>query len=136
MFHIQDRAAGFAVGVEHRKYIGEFNPDPLRTTGESQDSPAFPVNASYHVNEAYAEFNLPLLPTFDTSGAVRYSDYSTFRGDTTGKLGSGWQPFSDLAARGTYPKGFRAPNWGELCGLTQFGPTVVAPCGRTSGAVV
>jgi iron complex outermembrane receptor protein len=136
MFHIQDRAAGFAVGVEHRKYIGAFNPDPLRTTGESQDSPAFPVNSSYHVNEAYAEFNLPLLPTFDTSGAVRYSDYSTFGGATTGKLGFRWQPINDLALRGTYSKGFRAPNLGELFGLTQFGPTVVDPCGPTSGAVV
>jgi iron complex outermembrane receptor protein len=136
MFHIQDRAAGFAVGVEHRKYIGEFNPDPLRTTGESQDSPAFPVNASYHVNEAYAEFNLPLLPSFDTSGAVRYSDYSTFGGATTGKLGFRWQPVNDLALRGTFSKGFRAPNLGELFGLTQFGPTVVDPCGPTSGAVV
>lgn len=136
MFHIQDRAAGFAVGVEHRKYIGEFNPDPLRTTGESQDSPAFPVNASYDVNEAYAEFNLPLLPSFDTSGAVRYSDYSTFGGATTGKLGFRWQPVNDLALRGTFSKGFRAPNLGELFGLTQFGPTVVDPCGPTSGAVV
>jgi iron complex outermembrane receptor protein len=136
MFRIQGRPAAFAAGVEHRKYDGAFNPDPLRITGESQDSPAFPVNASYHVNEAYAEFNLPLLASLDTSGAIRYSDYSTFGGATTGKLGFRWAPIDDLAVRGTYSKGFRAPNLGELFGLTQFGATLVDPCGPTSGAVV
>src|SRR5205807_808684 len=81
MFKIADRAAGFAVGAEHRKYDGAFNPDPLRQIGESQDSPAFPVSASYHVNEAYAEFSFPLLASLGTSAAVRYSDYSTSGGD-------------------------------------------------------
>jgi iron complex outermembrane receptor protein len=136
MFHIQGRAAAFAVGVEHRKYDAAFNPDPLRTTGESQDSPAFPVNASYHVNEAYAEFNVPILASLDTSGAVRYSDYSTFGSDTTGKVGFRWTPIDDLAVRGTYSTGFRAPNLGELYGLTQFSANIVDPCGPTSGAVV
>lgn len=136
MFHIGERSAGFAVGVEHRKYDGAFNPDPLRQTGESQDSPAFPVNSSYHVSEAYAEFDVPVLATLDTSAAIRYSDYSTFGGDTTGKVGFRWQPITDLAARGTYSKGFRAPNLGELFGLTQFAPSIVDPCGPTSGAVV
>src|SRR5437016_1717535 len=61
IFHIQDRAAGIAVGAEHRLYDAAFTPDPLRQTGESQDSLAFPVAASYHVNDAYTEFSFPLL---------------------------------------------------------------------------
>ena len=32
LFDIGDRTAGFAVGAEHRKYEGEFQPDPLRAT--------------------------------------------------------------------------------------------------------
>src|SRR5947207_1756342 len=124
MFKIGDRAAGFAVGAEHRKYDGAFNPDPLRQTGESQDSPAFPVSASYHVNEAYAEFHFPLLASLGTSAAVRYSDYSTCGGDTTGKGGFGVQPINDLAFRGTYSKGCRRPNLGEADGLTTFGATL------------
>ena len=135
LFHIGDRPAGFAVGVEHRKYQGAFNPDPLRQTGESQDSPAFPVAAAYSVSEAYGEFNFPLLPTLSASAAVRYSDYSTFGGDTTGKLGFRWQPVKDLAFRGTYSTGFRAPNLGELYGLTQFAPTLIDRCGPTSGVI-
>jgi iron complex outermembrane receptor protein len=135
MFRIQDRAAGFAAGIEHRKYEGQFNPDPLRQTGESQDSLAFPVSSSYDVTEAYTEFNFPLLKTLDANAAVRYSDYSTFGSDTTYKLGARWQPTHDLAVRGTYSTGFRAPNLGELYGLTQFGATLVDPCGPTSGTV-
>ncbi|HEY2678756.1 MAG TPA: TonB-dependent receptor [Steroidobacteraceae bacterium] len=136
MFRIQDRAAGFAAGIEHRKYAGQFEPDPLRQTGESQDSLAFPVSSSYDVTEGYAEFNFPLLKTLDANAAVRYSDYSTFGSDTTYKLGARWQPIRDLAVRGTYSTGFRAPNLGELYGLTQFGATLVDPCGPTSGTVL
>ncbi|HUI62159.1 MAG TPA: TonB-dependent receptor, partial [Steroidobacteraceae bacterium] len=134
IFHIQDRAAGIAVGAEYRKYDGIFTPDPLRQDGESQDSLAFPVNQSYHVNEAYTELSLPLLASLGMSGAVRYSDYSTFGSQVTYKGGLRWQPIEDFAVRGDYSTGFRAPNLGELYGLTQFGATLVDPCGPTGGA--
>jgi iron complex outermembrane receptor protein len=127
----EDRHAGFAVGFEHRKYDGDFNPDPLRQTGESQDSFASPISASYHVNEAYGELLIPWLDTFSTDFALRHSEYSTFGGATTGKVGLRWQPIEDLVLRGTYSTGFRAPNLGELYGLTQFGATLTDPCGTT-----
>jgi iron complex outermembrane receptor protein len=41
-----------------------------------------------------------------------------------------------VAFRGTYSKGFRAPNLGELYGLTQFAATLVDPCGPTGAVVV
>ncbi len=135
IFHIEDRAAGIAVGAEHRLYNGVFEPDPLRQTGESQDSLAFPVSASYHVNEVYTELSLPLLKSLGASAAVRYSDYSTFGNTTTYKGGLRWQPIDDFAVRGTYSTGFRAPNLGELYGLTQFGATLVDPCGPTGGTI-
>jgi iron complex outermembrane receptor protein len=131
LFDIGSRTAGFAVGAEHRKYQGEFLPDPLRQTGESQDSFASPVSASYDVDELYAEFSFSLLESLDLSAAVRWSDYSTFGSETTGKGGLRWQPIEALAFRGTYSTGFRAPNLGELYGLTQFGATLTDPCGPT-----
>ncbi|HEY0502104.1 MAG TPA: TonB-dependent receptor [Lysobacter sp.] len=131
MFDIGDRTAGFAAGVEHRRYRGDFNPDPLRQSGESQDSFASPVSASYDVDEIYTEFSFPVLSTLDLSAAIRYSDYSTFGSTTTGKAGFRWQPIEDVVVRGTYSQGFRAPNLGELYGLTQFGATLVDPCGST-----
>jgi iron complex outermembrane recepter protein len=131
LFNIGDRTAGFAAGFEHRKYKGEFNPDPLRQTGESQDSFAAAVSAEYDVDEVYAEANFPVLSSLELNAAVRYSDYSTFGDATTGKVGFRWQPVEDLVFRGTYSQGFRAPNLGELYGLTQFGATIVDPCGST-----
>ena len=136
MFHIGDRTAGFAVGAEHREYKGEFAPDPLRRTGESQDSFASPVSEDYDVSELYGEVSLPLLESLDVSAAVRWSDYSTFGAETTGKVGLRWQPIEALAFRGTYSKGFRAPNLGELFGLTQFAATLTDPCGPTGTVVV
>ncbi len=44
---------------------------------------------------------------------------------------SAGSPVEALAFRGTYSKGFRAPNLGELYGLTQFGATLTDPCGPT-----
>ena len=136
LFNIGDRTAGFAAGFEHRRYQGEFDPDPLRQTGESQDSFASAVSAEYKVNEVYGEFNFPVLASLDLTAAIRFSDYSTFGNATTGKAGFRWQPIEDLVVRGTYSQGFRAPNLGELFGLTQFGATLVDPCGPTNQVVV
>jgi iron complex outermembrane receptor protein len=123
-----NRHAGFAIGYEHRRYQASFNPDPLRVTGESQDSAAIPISSSYDVNEAYGELQVPWARTFSTDFAVRFSKYSTIGSATTGKAGFRWQPIEDLVLRGTYSQGFRAPNIGELYGTGQFGPTVVDPC--------
>jgi iron complex outermembrane receptor protein len=136
LFDIGDRTAGFAVGAEHRKYTGEFLPDPLRQSGESQDSFASPVSADYDVDELYAEFSFPVLESLDLSAAVRWSDYSTFGSETTGKAGFRWQPVEAFALRGTYSQGFRAPNLGELYGLTEFDATLTDPCGPTGTVVV
>ena len=136
LFNIGDRTAGFAAGAEHRKYEGDFLPDPLRQNGESQDSFASPVSASYDVDEVYAEFSFPVLESLDISAAVRWSDYSTFGNETTGKVGFRWQPIEALGLRATYSKGFRAPNLGELYGLTQFGATLTDPCGPTGAPPV
>ncbi|MBL8262568.1 MAG: TonB-dependent receptor [Xanthomonadaceae bacterium] len=131
LFNIADRTAGFAVGAEYREYQGDFDPDPLRQTGESQDSFAAPVSAEYNVKEVYGEFNFPVLAKLDISAAARWSDYSTFGDAFTGKLGFRWQPIEDLVIRGTRSTGFRAPNLGELYGLTQFGATLTDLCGST-----
>jgi iron complex outermembrane receptor protein len=133
MFDIGDRQAGFAAGVEHRVYKGKFIPDILRQQGISQDSGAAAVSAKYNVTEYYGEVRLPFTSTFTTDAALRISDYSTFGAATTGKVGFKWQPIEDFAFRGTYSTGFRAPNLGELFGLTQFGATLVDPCGPTRG---
>src|SRR6185312_558524 len=135
-FSIAYRPVGIAVGAEHRQYVGIFNPDPPRQNGLSQESPAQRGLGGYHVNEAYAEFSLPVLETLGASAAARYSDYSDFGSTTTFKGGLRWQPTRDFGLRGDYSTGFRAPDLGELFGLTNFGATLVDPCGPTGTIVV
>ncbi|HEV7135511.1 MAG TPA: TonB-dependent receptor [Steroidobacteraceae bacterium] len=135
-FSIEDRPVGIAIGAEHRQYVGAFNPDPLRQNGLSQDSPAQKVFGGYRVNEGYVEFGVPVLESLGASAAARYSDYSDFGSTTTYKAGLRWQPTHDFGLRGDYSTGFRAPSLGELYGLTQFGATLVDPCGPTGTIVV
>lgn len=119
----------FATGVERREYEGSFSPDALRIAGEVFDlGSTVPTSGKYQVNEAYAEFNVPLARRFDVSMALRYSDYSTFGSVTTGKAGFKWRPTDSLLFRGTYAEGFRAPFIGELYGLSQFGASIKDPC--------
>src|SRR3546814_8844098 len=67
--------------------------------------------------------------SLDLSLAERYSDYSTFGGESTGKIGLRWQVADELLLRGSFAEGFRAPSIGELYGtLSRFDATLVDPC--------
>ena len=140
LFQLPAGAFSFAAGVEYRKYEGSYTPDPITVAGEYNGVPSGPTRGDYDVNEAYAEFNVPLMrdtafgETLDLSLAGRYSDYSTFGGESTGKIGLRWQPVDELLLRMSYAEGFRAPSIGELYGtLSRFDATLVDPC---SGAGV
>ncbi|HET6435197.1 MAG TPA: TonB-dependent receptor [Xanthomonadaceae bacterium] len=135
LFALPAGAASFAAGYEYRKYQGSYQPDPLTIAGEYNGVPSGPTRGSYDVNEVYAEFNLPLSrdasfgKAFDVSLAGRYSDYSTFGGEFTGKIGFRWQVADELLFRGSFAEGFRAPSIGELYGtFSRFDATLVDPC--------
>lgn len=125
----------FAAGYEHRELDGSFQPDAVIVAGESNGVPALPSRGSYEVDEFYAEVvipvlsDLPLVKQFDITGAVRFSDYSTFGNETTPKVGFRWQLTDDLLIRGTYAEGLRAPGIGELFGTaSRFDATLTDPC--------
>jgi iron complex outermembrane receptor protein len=125
----------FAAGYEYRKYEGSYTPDAITIAGEYNGVPSGATSGEYDVNEAYVEFGVPLMKdtwfgkSLDLSVAGRYSDYSTFGGETTGKLGLRWQIADEFLLRGSYAEGFRAPSIGELFGtLSRFDATLVDPC--------
>ncbi len=133
---------GFAAGYEYRKYEGAYRPDPITVAGEYNGVPSGPTSGEYDVNEIYAELAVPLYANaergsaLDMSIAGRYSDYSTFGGESTGKLGLRWQVAEELVLRGTWAQGFRAPSIGELYGtLSRFDATLVDPCSGPANAV-
>jgi len=141
LFELPGGTAGFAIGIEHRKLSGRFDPDPVLVAGNGSDIPALPTAGSYDVSEAYAELRLPLLRDtgffhrLELTGAARFSDYSTSGSTTTFSAGINWEPIEDLLFRGSWAEGFRAPSIGELFGTpSRFDQEVVDPCsGMTAG---
>jgi len=125
----------FALGYEHRKQSGFYQPDAIYPANESAGVPSGPTNGQYDVDEVYGEIQIPILkgaPGADllqVSAALRWFDYSTFGSDTTSKFGLNWRPIQDLLVRGTWGEGFRAPGIGELFGtFSRFDQTLTDPC--------
>jgi iron complex outermembrane receptor protein len=129
-----------AIGVEHRRLAGFFEPDAVVAAGDSADIPASPTSGSYNVTEGYAELRVPLAAgtpgaeLLDLNAAGRISKYSFLDAELTGKFGARWKPTKDLIARGSYSRGFRAPSLGELFGAkSRFDAPVVDPCNNILG---
>ena len=125
----------FALGYEHRKQEGFYQPDAIYPANESAGVPSGPTSGQYDVDEVYGEIQIPILkgvPGADllqVSAALRWFDYSTFGSDTTSKFGLNWRPVRDLLVRGTLGEGFRAPGIGELFGtFSRFDQTLTDPC--------
>ncbi|MEN5207168.1 TonB-dependent receptor [Stenotrophomonas terrae] len=139
LFDIWAGPLSFAAGAEWRRYKGEYHPDPITVAGEYNGVPSGVTIGSYSVKEAYVEFDVPLAregfwgKSLDLSIAGRYSDYSTFGGTGTGKIGLRWQPADELLLRMSFAQGFRAPSIGELYGtLSRFDATIVDPCNNAA----
>jgi len=140
LFELPAGSLGFAVGYEHRDHKGSFQPDGLVAAGFGSDIPAQPTTGRFNVEELYLELNapllseLPLVHALEASFATRWSDYSTFGSETTVKVGALWRPIEDLALRGSWSQGFRAPGIGELFGTpSRFDQDVVDPCSDMLG---
>jgi iron complex outermembrane recepter protein len=133
LFEMPAGPLSFAAGVEHRKQDGRYTPDALTVAGEYNGVPSLPTQGGYDVDEFYTEFSIPVYAAgeskLDLSLAGRYSDYSTFGGETTGKIGLRWQLSEQFLFRGTFAEGFRAPSIGELFGsASRFDATLDDPC--------
>ena len=135
VFDLPAGPLAFATGFEYRKYAGYYRPDPITVAGEYNGVPSLPTNGEYDVNEVFTEFSVPLLADapfarkLDLSLAGRYSDYSTFGGEFTSKVGLRWQVVDELLFRATMAEGFRAPSIGELFGsASRFDAQLRDPC--------
>lgn len=131
----------FAGGIERRKEKGEFVPDALSVSGGSTNLGARPTRGGYDVDEAYLEFQIPLLSDvafareLSINLASRYSDYNTFGDTTNSKASFQWRPIDDLLVRGTWAEGFRAPTISNLfAGGSQTFAFFTDPCDPVYGA--
>ncbi len=142
LFDLPGGPVGVAIGFEHRYQFGSFTPDPVIQAGLGADIPAQAASGSFTVDEVYGEVRLPLLkdvPFFQSlefNGAARYSNYSTFGGNTTLTGNVLWKPVADLLIRGSYAESLRAPSIGELYGAqSRFDQPLSDPCTNVAGSL-
>ena len=63
---------------------------------------------------AYVDVEAPLSERLSVGAALRYEDFSEFGDSVNGKLSARYEFTPDLAVRGSYSTGFRAPTPGQL----------------------
>ena len=109
IYQLPAGAISVALGVEvrHEKY--DSIPDPLVAAGDISVLGASSAAGSRSIQAGYAEFAIPVFRNFEASLAARVDHYSDFGTTTNPKLGFKWKILPQLALRGTYATGFRAP---------------------------
>lgn len=134
-FALPAGSIGWAVGVEKRWEDYQSIPDGGAAIGQIYGVTGSPTSGSYDLQEAYVEFNVPLLSDLpgvqrlDLSAAARRTDYNFLSAETTTKFGLEYVPFSSLLVRATYADGFRAPAITELYGArSESNINYVDPC--------
>lgn len=90
-----------------------------------------PVNAGAHSQSstaAYVDLDLPVTSAWTVGAATRFENFSTFGQALTYKVASRLALTRELALRGTWSTGFRAPTTAQLYseGLSQFLPNATA----------
>ncbi len=100
-----------ALGTEYRK-LETSNPSLSGTADGSISANYVGFFGEEKVWAAYAEVLAPVIRNLELSAAVRYDRYDNFT-STTPKFGFKYLPVPQLALRGTYAEGFRAPNGPE-----------------------
>ena len=144
LFHLAaDRPVGIAAGYQYRRELGASLPNAIAAAGESSDANSSPTSGSFNLHEVYGELSAPLIsgmPGIDqleATAAIRYSNYNTFGGNTTYKVGGRYRPIPDVTFRGTYSTGFRAPAIPELfSGVFDSYEAASDPCNKPSDATV
>ncbi|MDC8757251.1 TonB-dependent receptor [Janthinobacterium fluminis] len=112
---------GLAVGVEAKHETMTLNADPLSMSGQIIGIANTTASASRNVGSTFVELRTPFLKNFEMEFAGRFDKYQGFKGKLTPKVGAKWTVLSNLAVRGTYSTGFRAPSLTQMVnGSTQY----------------
>ncbi|MCZ4501164.1 MAG: TonB-dependent receptor, partial [Marmoricola sp.] len=91
-----------------------------------------------YVTAAFFEINAPILTSLEVNASGRFDHYSIGFSHFSPKVGFKWNPIREIALRGTYSQGFRAPSIpetsGAVIGFTNYTPTaaVAAAYGNDS----
>ncbi|MES2261309.1 MAG: TonB-dependent receptor [Pseudomonadota bacterium] len=104
---------GLAVGGELRHESTELQPTAGTERGNIIGLGYSAYQGKRRAAALYAELLAPVLKEVELSGALRYDHFSDVGNSYTPKLGLKWTPVRELALRGTFARGFRAPSAAE-----------------------
>lgn len=136
-----------AAGIEYRHERTVLNPTTGTETGNIIGLGYSAYSGKRNTTALYAEALAPVIRTVELSAALRYDHFSDVGNSYTPKVGVKWTPVRELALRGTFAKGFRAPSAAEngVGGLAAFSSAadpvrcalgVVAACDPQSIAII
>ena len=113
---------GLAVGAEFRHESTELQPTAGTERGNIIGLGYSAYKGSRNASALYAEVLAPVLKSVELSGALRADHFTDVGNSYTPKVGVKWTPLRELALRGTFAKGFRAPGAAEngVGGLAAF----------------
>jgi iron complex outermembrane receptor protein len=111
-----------AVGGEFRHERTRLDPTSGTETGNIIGLGYSAYRGKRDVTGLYGEVLAPVLKEVELSAALRFDHYSDVGNSYTPKAGVKWTPLPQLALRGTYARGFRAPSAAEngVGGLAAF----------------
>lgn len=126
---------GLAVGAEYRR---ETNDLPFYDgLGDYIGLSFTRYGGSRNILAAYSELLLPVTKRLEASGALRIDKYSDAGQAVTPKLGAKFKALPNLALRGTYAGGFRAPSSTEnsINSVAAFGGATINDRVRVAAGV-
>jgi iron complex outermembrane receptor protein len=88
---------------------------------------AYSASGKRTVSAAFFEIDAPILPKLELSASGRYDHYSSGFDSFSPKVGAKFSPIPQLAVRGTFSKGFRAPSFAESSQGEVIGYTTARP---------
>jgi iron complex outermembrane recepter protein len=99
-----------AVGLETRKESLNDIADDVLISGDVLGRGSSRAKGSRTLTSGYAEFSIPVFKNMELQVAGRTDRYSDFGSSSTPKVAFRWNPVKELLLRGSYARGFRAPN--------------------------
>ncbi|UAJ08736.1 TonB-dependent receptor [Polymorphobacter megasporae] len=125
LFQLPGGAVQLGVGGAFRyEAVNDPNANPDLTTINLNQ---YSAKGHHTVESAYFELNAPILTKLEVNVSGRYEHYSEGYNNFSPKVGAKFTPFRQLAIRGTYSKGFRAPSFAEGAQGSVIGFTTTAP---------
>jgi iron complex outermembrane receptor protein len=117
-----EKPLGVAVGGEFRHEMSELQPTTGTPTGNIIGLGFSAYKGQHNVSALYTELLAAFKYDVELSAAIRWDRYTDVGSAWTPKGGIKWTPRKEIALRGTYARGFRAPGPAEngVGGLAAF----------------